>query len=97
MSDMQTLVNRICQERQKRGFVTDPVKIMVLLTEEVGEIAQLIKRTWSTNYETPDKEHIAEELADAFVILASLADQFDIDLETAVEKKFFKQDASRHL
>ncbi|MBT7914681.1 hypothetical protein HN588_12320 [Candidatus Bathyarchaeota archaeon] len=36
---MAELVDKIVAKRAERGFVTDPLKIYVLLTEEVGEIA----------------------------------------------------------
>ena len=71
MTNLTNLQRQIADERSKRGFVTDPVKLGVLLSEEVGEIA------------------------DAFVILAALADQFEIDIEEAVEGKFFGKDAQR--
>jgi hypothetical protein len=35
----QDLQDTICKIRQERGFVTDPLKIYILLTEEVGELA----------------------------------------------------------
>ena len=95
MADWTALQRRITEERGKRGFVTDPVKLGVLLTEEVGEIASELKRLWSKNYDEFRADRLQEEIADAFVILAALADQFDIDIEEAVEAKFFGKDAQR--
>ena len=95
MADLTALQGRITEERGKRGFVTDPVKLGVLLTEEVGEIASELKRLWSKNYDEFRADRLQEEIADAFVILAALADQFDIDIEKAVEAKFFGKDAQR--
>ncbi|MDE0041028.1 MAG: hypothetical protein OXT74_03265 [Candidatus Poribacteria bacterium] len=95
MTDLANLQRRIAEERGKRGFVTDPVKLAVLLTEEVGEIASELKRLWSKNYDEFRADRLKEEIADAFVILAALADQFDIDIEVAVEGKFFGKDAQR--
>lgn len=95
MTDLANLQRRIAEERGKRGFVTDPVKLAVLLTEEVGEIASELKRLWSKNYDEFSADRLKEEIADTFVILAALADQFDIDIEAAVEGKFFGKDARR--
>lgn len=95
MTDLTELQERIAEERGKRGFVTDPVKLAVLLTEEVGEIASELKRLWSQNYDEFRADRLEDEIADAFVILAALADQFDIDIGEAVEGKFFGKDAQR--
>ena len=95
MTNLTDLQKRIADERGKRGFVTDPVKLAVLLTEEVGEIASELKRLWSKNYDEFSAGRLKEEIADAFVILTALADQFDIDIEEAIEGKFFDKDAQR--
>ena len=95
MTNLTELQRRIAAERGKRGFVTDPVKLAVLLTEEVGEIASELKRLWSINYDEFRADQLKDEIADAFVILAALAEQFDIDIEEAVEGKFFGKDAQR--
>ena len=95
MTDIGDLQERIAEERGKRGFVTDPIKLGVLLSEEVGEIASELKRLWSKNYDGFRADRLKEEIADAFVILAALADQFDIDIGEAVEAKFFGKDAER--
>ena len=43
MSQLADLQRAITKKRAERGFVTDPTKIHVLLSEEVGEIASEIK------------------------------------------------------
>jgi NTP pyrophosphatase (non-canonical NTP hydrolase) len=95
MSSLADLQDLITETRAKRGFVTDPVKILVLLTEEVGEVATEIKRFWSDNYGEFDRDQLKEEIADVFVLLAALATRFDIDLEHAVVEKFIEKDSSR--
>ena len=95
MTSLQKLTQKIVETRARRGFVTDPLKIQLLLTEEIGEISAALKRTWSANYDPFDKNDLAEEIADAFVLLIALADQFDIDISEAVEKKFFEKDTNR--
>ena len=92
---LQELVRRIVEKRADRGFVTDPLKLHLLLTEEVGEIAAELKRTWSKNYTTFNKDRLGEEIADVFCLLAALANEFDIDIAKAVEEKFFTSDELR--
>ena len=84
MTNLTDLQKRIADERGKRGFVTDPVKLAVLLSEEIGEIASELKRLWSINYDEFRAGRLKEEVADTFVILVALANQFDIDIEEAV-------------
>jgi NTP pyrophosphatase (non-canonical NTP hydrolase) len=95
MTELTELQKSIAEVRAKRGFVTDPVKIQVLLSEEVGEIAGELKRLWSKNYDDFSPERLKEEIADAFVLLAALANQFDIDIEQAVIEKFLEKDNKR--
>ena len=95
MGNLIDIQKRISDERTRRGFVKDPIKIAILLSEEVGEIASELKRLWSKNYDDFSEERLTEEIADTFVTLAALANQFDIDIEKAVERKFFGKDANR--
>ena len=74
----------------------DPLKIQLLLMEEVGEISSELKRLWSKNYDEFDTSRLANEISDTFVLLTALASHFDIDLEQAIERKFFKADDNRH-
>ncbi len=86
---------RIPAERAARGFTTDPVRILTLLVEEVGEIAGELKKTWSANYPDLDVDALADEIADALVLLSALASVFDVDLDAAVTRKFFAADSQR--
>ena len=43
MSSVADLQASIVETRARRGFVTDPLKLLALLTEEVGEVASEIK------------------------------------------------------
>ena len=95
MSDFNHLSQRIVEKRAERGFVTDPLKIHLLLTEEVGEIAGELKRSWSKNYSEFSQERLAEEISDVFCLLVALANEYDIQIEEAVEKKFFGKDEAR--
>jgi len=79
---------------------------MVLLTEEVGELARLIGREYgeqsfkSTENRNDIKEAISDELSDIIFVVTCLANQMDIDLEKAIEKNLNKKtnrDKNRHL
>ncbi|MBN2003541.1 MAG: hypothetical protein JXA21_09320 [Anaerolineae bacterium] len=93
--EMKQLQAMIVAKRAERGFVTDPIKLCVLLTEEMGELATEIKKTWSSNYPKTTKESIAEECSDVFCVLMAMAQAFEIDIEEAVLEKFFTKDENR--
>lgn len=73
---------------------------MVLLTEEVGELARLIARRYGDQVAKPgdmDKD-ISEELADVFWVTLCLANQTGTDLTAALERGLAKRrtrDATR--
>lgn len=95
MASTSDLQARIAETRASRGFTSDPVRLVVLLAGEVGEIAREVRKIWSANYDAFDSDRLAPELADAFVLITALASEAGIDLETAVENKFFGDDARR--
>ncbi|MBO7255214.1 MAG: nucleotide pyrophosphohydrolase [Paludibacteraceae bacterium] len=74
---------------------------MTILTEEVGELARIVARTYGEqSFKDSDKEkNIADEMADILWVLICMANQMDIDLSTAftknIEKKT-KRDNKRH-
>ncbi len=95
MSELPQLQQRIASVRNDRGFTTDPLRLLSLLTEEVGEVAGELKKTWSKNYAELTVDDLGDELADVFVLVSALATSFEIDLADAVERKFFNADAQR--
>lgn len=95
MADLEELSRLVGKTRQERGFTMDPLRIFILLNEEIGEIARELKRTWSPNYEAFSKEDLEDELADVLVCLLALANQFEIDLEKALVKKLLHKDSQR--
>jgi len=95
MDDISEIQRKISEVRRKRGFVTDPTKIQILLTEEIGEISSELKKLWSINYDEFNPDRVSDEIADAFVLLCALASEFDIDIGQAVKSKFFSKDAER--
>lgn len=75
---------------------------MVLLAEEVGELARIIGRTYGEqSFKASDKEHnLADEMADVLWVLICLANQTGVNLTEAFEKNMMKKtsrDRTRHL
>ena len=95
MSTLQELQTLVHQVRQARGFTMEPLQIFALLTEEVGEVATELKRTWSPNYDGFSQDALADELADVLVCLLALVNQFEIDLEQALLDKLVNKDSQR--
>ncbi len=74
---------------------------MVLLTEEVGELARIIARTYGEqSFKNIEKENnLADEMADVLFVLICLANQTGVDLEKALIENIKKKtlrDENRH-
>ena len=73
---------------------------MACLTEEVGELARIIARTYGDqSFKAGEKKNLADEMADVLWVLVCLANQTGVDLTRAVEANFAKKsarDAERH-
>ncbi len=75
---------------------------MALLTEEVGELASLVARTYGEQSfkENETKGEIADEMADVFWVLLCLANQTGVNITDAFAKNLEKKtrrDSDRHL
>lgn len=71
------------------------------LTEEVGEVARIITRTYGDqSFKKSEENHdLGDELADVLFVLICLANQTGVDLTTALQKnldKKTKRDIKRH-
>jgi NTP pyrophosphatase (non-canonical NTP hydrolase) len=80
----------------------DEMTNMVLLTEEVGELARIVARKYGEQSfkEGENKSEIGDELADILFVCVCLANQTGVDLTRAVEenlKKKTDRDSMRHL
>lgn len=75
---------------------------MAVLTEEVGELARIMARTYG-DQSFKDEElskDMGDEMADVLWVLICLANQTGIDLEDALKKNIEKKtarDSERHL
>ncbi len=78
---------------------------MAILTEEVGELARVMSRTygeqsWKKSLSVEEqKEKLADEMADVLWVLTCLANQTGVDLTQALQKNIEKKtirDQNRH-
>jgi NTP pyrophosphatase (non-canonical NTP hydrolase) len=74
---------------------------MTILTEEVGELARIMARTYGDqSFKKDDLEkNLADEMADILWVLACLANQTGVDLTQAFRKNLEKKtlrDKDRH-
>jgi NTP pyrophosphatase (non-canonical NTP hydrolase) len=74
---------------------------MACLTEEVGELAKVIARTYGDqSFKKGEKANLGEEMADVLWVLLCLANQTGTDLTDELNKSFdkkTKRDKTRHL
>ncbi len=74
---------------------------MTILTEEVGELARIMARTYGDqSFKRSDlQKDLPDEMADVLWVLICLANQTGVDLTDALQKNFEKKnlrDAERH-
>ena len=73
---------------------------MTVLTEEVGELARIMARTYGDQSFKPGEKHdLGDEMADVLWVLLCLANQTGVDLTKAFEKNLEKKttrDKDRH-
>ncbi len=75
---------------------------MAILTEEVGELARVVSRTYGDqSFKKSDLDaNLADEMADVLWVLICMANQTGINLTEAFEKNMLKKtdrDKTRHL
>jgi len=75
---------------------------MAILTEEVGELARVMVRTYGEQSfkKSDEKANLADEMADVLWVLICMANQTGVNLTEAFEKNMLKKtdrDNTRHL
>lgn len=75
-----------------RGFNKQPPEqTMLLLTEEVGELAKAIRKDKTKmcidNNKINNYDTIESEVADVFIVLSTICNELNIDLYSAVKNK----------
>ena len=99
LKEAQNLVDAWIKEYGVRYF--SELTNMAILTEEVGEVARIISRTYGDqSFKKSEEEvNLADEMADVLFVLICLANQTGIDLDDALRRnleKKTKRDATRH-
>jgi len=74
---------------------------MAILTEEVGELARVVARTYGDqSFKEGENKNLGDEMADVLWVLLCLANQTGVDLTQEFEKnlaKKTKRDQTRHI
>src|SRR3989337_974762 len=98
MSDLESIQKNIIAFRNERDWAQfhDPKNLAEALSIEAGELLEnfLWKTTeQSRNLSAEELKNVKEELADIFIFLTYLCEEYKIDLLKEVEKKIAKNEA----
>lgn len=87
--DIKELQAYIWQMNIDRGFAEEPAEQkMLLLTEEVGELAKAVREHIGMKFSsTTSKSDAASELADVLIVALGLASTLKIDIYEALVQK----------
>jgi len=99
IQEAQKLVDNWIKTHGVRYF--NELTNMVLLTEEMGELARIIARKYGeqSSEDSDNNKALEEEMADILFVLICLANQTGVDLTKALEKNLEKKtlrDRNRH-
>ena len=99
IKEAQDIVDQWIKKHGVRYF--NELTNMVLLTEEVGELARIIGRKYGEqSFKEGEKDNdLSNEMADILFVLICLANQTGVDLEDALNKNLLKKtkrDSERH-
>ena len=100
IEEAQKTVDSWIKSYGKRYF--NELTNMAILTEEVGEVARVMARTYGEqSFKDSDKKvGLADELADVLWVLICIANQTGVDLTEALKKNIEKKterDKTRHI
>ena len=89
---LREVQNYIANMNEVRGFNDETIQErMLLLTEEIGELAKSIRKTSKNMYTDINKEYnydtIESEVADCFYVLLSVASYLNIDVFQSLKDK----------
>jgi len=86
---LKELQKYVWQMNIDRGFSTeDPSKKLVMLMEEVGELAKAVRKIAGMKFtDTTKQTDVEEELADVQIVLLGLASMLKIEMFDAVVAK----------
>lgn len=85
---IQELQQYVREMHAERGFRNSTLENVLMLTEEVGELAKAVRK--HEKMRTDEKSKIGsvkEELADVALVLVSIANDLGVNLEEAIREK----------
>jgi NTP pyrophosphatase (non-canonical NTP hydrolase) len=87
LSDIQAYINEMIETR--RFDKETPQEIMLLLVEEVGELAKEIRKKTNMKLDITKKKEqdIEGEIADVFIYVLSMCRALDVDMFKAFKNK----------
>lgn len=98
IQEAQQVVDKWIKENGVRYF--SELTNMACLTEEVGELARVIARTYGDqSFKEGEKPNLGEEMADVLWVLLCLANQTGVNLTEELQRSFdkkTKRDKDRH-
>lgn len=99
--EIETLQRRVDEWIREYGVrYFSELTNMAVLTEEVGELARVMARTYGDqSFKEGEKRNLADEMADVLWVLVCLANQTGVGLTAAIEANFAKKtarDRERH-
>ena len=98
IQEAQETVDKWIKEYGVRYF--SELTNMACLTEEVGELARVIARSYGDqSFKTGEKPNLGEEMADVLWVLLCLANQTGVNLTEELQRSFAKKtsrDKDRH-
>ncbi|MCY2966208.1 MAG: nucleotide pyrophosphohydrolase [Planctomycetota bacterium] len=94
VSDLRAVMRQFVDEREWSQFHT-PKNLAMSLAIEAAEVMEHfqwvdVAESAARGHDPAHREGIADELADVFCYLLSLANSLDLDLSTAVREKMVK-------
>ncbi len=99
LDELQSEVDRWIKTYGVRYF--GELTNMACLTEEVGELARIMSRTYGDqSFKKGEKHDLGDEIADVLWVLTCIANQTGVNLEEAMRKNIEKKtlrDKTRHL
>ena len=99
IEEAQERVDKWIKEYGVRYF--NEMTNMAILTEEVGEVARIMARTYGEqSFKDGESKELGDELADVLWVVICIANQTGIDLTRAFEKNLAKKtsrDKNRHI
>lgn len=90
LQELQTEVDAWIKQYGVRYF--SELTNMACLTEEVGEMARIMSRTYGDqSFKEGEKHDLGDEIADVLWVLTCIANQTGVNLEEAIRKNIAKK------